>query len=84
MVNKQVFFIQNMAPTISFSYNMAEVRHINPKLSGNKRQCALSWKLQHKRFNEGWSVNYGASTITVLGRFFKSVAITIELDEIKS
>ena len=42
MVNKQVFYTQNLALTISFPYNMAAVRHINPTLSGNKRQGALS------------------------------------------
>ena len=42
MVNKQVFLTQNLAPTISFPYNTAEVQHINTKLSGNKRQGALS------------------------------------------
>ena len=88
MVNKQVFFSQNLTPTIFFPKNTAEVRHIYPKLSENNRQCALSWKVQRKRFNEGWSVNYGASTIITPSvsslRVFKSSAITIELDEIKS
>ena len=63
MVNKQVFFAQKFGFNNLFTYNTAEVRHINPKLSGNKRQGDLSWQLQRKQFNEGWSVNYGASTI---------------------
>ena len=40
-------------------------KYISTKLFGNKRQCALSWQLQRKRFNGGWSVNYGASTIII-------------------
>ena len=55
--------VNKLAPTISFPYYTADVRHINPKLYENKRQGALSCKWQRKCFNEGWSVNYGASTI---------------------
>ena len=82
MVNKQVFFTQSLARTISFPYSTADVRHINPKLSGSKQQGALSWQLQRNRFNEGWSVNYGASTIISMSISpwlgFKSRVITID------
>ena len=88
MINKQAFFTQNLAPTISFPYNTAAVRHINPKLPGKKRQGALSWKLQSKRSTkDGRLITARALSSprpSVLGRVFKSGAITIELDEINS
>ena len=86
MVTMQVFFTQNLAPTISFPYNTAEVRHINPKLSVLEINAKAAPFLESCNVND--SVSYGAITITtrpsVLGGFFKSGAITIELDKINS
>ena len=78
MVNKQVFFTQNLAPTISFPYNEAEVRHINPKLSGNKRQGARYDSTKDGRLTTAQALS--SPRPPVLGRVFKSGAITIELD----
>ena len=84
MVNKQVFFTPNLAPTISFPYNTAEVRHTNPKLSGNKRQvpflesCNVNDSTKDGRLTTARAPSLPRPS--VLGRVFKSGDITIELD----
>ena len=89
MVNKQLFFTPKLAPTNSFPYNTAEVRHINPKLPGNNAKVSF---LESCNVNDSAKVGQlttarELSSLTrpsVLGRVFKSGAIVIEQDEINS